>query len=109
MFLRCGNNFFKIVFFRKLFLQTFSWAPYKNLKRSQLRLVLFLEQGNRLLYDTDTVINLKDRVVSNAQRTPCGQFQLQGKAEDVPQLGKMIFGTLATSLKTDSLKVHTLT
>lgn len=73
-----------------------------------LRLVIFLEQGNRLLYDSETVISTNDRIILTAQRTPCGRFQLQRKSEDTPQMAKMIFGTLTTSLKADSLKVHSL-
>lgn len=73
-----------------------------------LRLILFLEQGNRLLYDSTTVLSINDCIIPNSQRTPCGRFQLQRKSEDTPQIAKMVFGTLATSMKADSLKVHSL-
>lgn len=86
----------------------FSWAPYKPLYREAIRLVIFLEQGNRLLYDSETVISTNDRIIPNAQRTSCGSFQLKRKCEDTPQMAKMVFGTLGSSMKADSLKVHSL-
>uniref|UniRef100_A0A915DIE7 UDENN FNIP1/2-type domain-containing protein n=1 Tax=Ditylenchus dipsaci TaxID=166011 RepID=A0A915DIE7_9BILA len=89
-------------------LSSLCWYPYKNLNRDMLRLVVFSGQGGRLIYDSETVVSIKDKVVSGARRSNCGQFQYLPHSTDAPQISKMLFGSMGTSLKADSLKIHTL-
>lgn len=111
-----------------VFLRYFaSWRPYaRPLSRSALRLVVFSEQDSRLLYDSETVVAIADRrplapttessspgggggdgggASSTHHRSPCGRFQLLPHAADTPQLARMLFGSMATTVRADTLKV----
>lgn len=88
-------------------LSTLCWNPYKALQKDALRLVVFSGQG-RVLYDTATVVATADRLIPGAHRSSCTQFQLLPHNHDIVQISKMLFGSMGTSVKSDSLKIHTL-
>jgi hypothetical protein len=83
-------------------------TPQKQLRRQMMRLVVFSEQDNRLLYDSDTVIAVADRIIPDARPSACGRFQFLPHNKDTSQIAKMVFGTLPTSMKNGSFKIHTL-
>ncbi|CAD5225511.1 unnamed protein product [Bursaphelenchus xylophilus] len=80
----------------------------RKIQRSDMRLVIFNENDQRLLYDSETVISIEDKQLKDAHKSACGRFQFLRHRSDVPQIGRMVFGTLPTSSKTGSLKIHTL-
>ncbi|CAD5218457.1 unnamed protein product [Bursaphelenchus okinawaensis] len=91
------------------YIDDFSVGQSQKIRRSDIRLIVFNENNQRLLYDSDTVIAIEDRLLQGRPHTsPCGRFQYLRHRSDVPQIGRMIFGTLPTSSKTGSLKIHTL-
>ncbi|KAI1732713.1 folliculin-interacting protein middle domain-containing protein [Ditylenchus destructor] len=89
-------------------LSSLCWNPYKTLRKDALRLVVFSGQGGRLLYDTATVIATADRLIPGAHRSSCGRFQFLPHNPDTVQISKMVFGSMGSSVRTDSLKIHTL-
>ncbi|KAI1726231.1 folliculin-interacting protein middle domain-containing protein [Ditylenchus destructor] len=89
-------------------LSSLCWNPYKTLRKDALRLVVFSGQGGRLLYDTATVIATADRLIPGAHKSSCGRFQFLPHNPDTVQISKMVFGSMGSSVRTDSLKIHTL-
>lgn len=90
-------------------IETFCWYIYnKALRRDQVRLIIFSEKDNRLLYDSETVVPTSDCIVSGSHRSQCGRFQFLPHKYDTLKIAKMLFGTLPSSLKSDSLKIHSL-
>lgn len=85
------------------------WHIYNlRLRRDQCRLIVFSEKDNRLLYDSDTVVQTSDRLISGSHKSQCGRFQFLPHKYDTLKIAKMLFGTLPTAMKPDSLKIHTL-
>lgn len=41
-----------------------------------MRFMIFSEQGNRLLYDSETVVALSDRKLTGCRKSKCGNFQV---------------------------------
>lgn len=83
--------------------------PSKQLDRSMMRCLLFSEQGFRLLFDSETVVAISDRIVQEPHKiSQCKNFQFLSHRPDIPQISQMVFGTMATSMKTGSLKIHML-
>ncbi|CAD5225766.1 unnamed protein product [Bursaphelenchus xylophilus] len=80
----------------------------RKIQRSDIRLVIFNENDQRLLYDSETVISIEDKQLDDARKGSCGRFYFLRHRSDIPQIGRMVFGTLPTSSKTGSLKFHAL-
>ncbi|KAI6180823.1 hypothetical protein M3Y98_00762700 [Aphelenchoides besseyi] len=87
--------------------ETLSNPPSRKIKRTSIRLVIFNEADQRLLYDTETIINVEDSQHKDARRSKCGRFQFLRHRKDVTQLARMIFGTLSNSTRKSSMKIHT--
>lgn len=55
----------------------FSISPPRQLNRSMMRTLIFCEQGNRLLFDNETVVAISDRLVQEPHKiSPCKNFQV---------------------------------
>ncbi|KAI6175300.1 hypothetical protein M3Y97_00673800 [Aphelenchoides bicaudatus] len=88
----------------------FSIPPHlrTTIEKDEIRLVVFNEQDTRPVYDTQTIIHVADGERAGAKKSPCGQFQLLRHSKDVQDLRRLVFGTLSTSIKKGSLKIHTV-
>lgn len=103
----------------------FSWSLYdRTLRKDEIRLTVFSEKDTRLLYDSETVVAVSDKLVAGSHRSECSRFQVMNLTNlkiyrqisfqflphkyDTLRIAKMLFGTLPSLMKGDSLKIHTL-
>ncbi|KAI3418803.1 hypothetical protein GPALN_007903 [Globodera pallida] len=80
----------------------------RTLRKEKVRLTVFSEKDSRLLYDSETIVAVSDRLVVGSHRSQCGRFQFLPHKYDTLKIAKMLFGTLPSAMKVDSLKIHTL-
>ncbi|KAL3073199.1 hypothetical protein niasHT_035475 [Heterodera trifolii] len=80
----------------------------RTLRREKIRLAVFSEKDRRLLYDSETIVAVNDRLVVGSHRSQCGRFQFLPHKDDKLDIAKMLFGTFPSAITMESLKIHTL-
>lgn len=87
-------------------------SPYHksgaHLAHKDMRMIL-IEAESRVLYDTATVIPIKDGVhPASRSLSPCGEFQFLRRRKDTQKLSQMIFGAVPNVKANESFRIHML-
>ncbi|CAL2042335.1 unnamed protein product [Caenorhabditis brenneri] len=87
-------------------------SPYykseTQLEHKELRMIL-IEAESRVLYDTLTVIPIKDGIHPAARgKSACGEFQFLKHRKDTKKLSQMIFGAVPNMRGNESFRIHML-
>ncbi|TMS38502.1 hypothetical protein L596_005216 [Steinernema carpocapsae] len=90
-----------------------SLSDYCVVRRSQIskddiRFLVFTENSYRLLFDTKSVIPVGSNVFGGGRLSKCGQYYFLRHSSDSAGIAQLVFGSMPTPAKSETLKIHRL-